>query len=82
MPRSTLKISARAAKQRHLASAPSPSEATAPRLDLAIIEEVCGLHWRVRTGRTILASGFADHADAEAWLDAIIQLETLKPRSP
>ncbi len=43
----------------------------APRLDLAVVDELQGLHWRVRSGGTVLARGFADRADAQAWLDAI-----------
>lgn len=56
------------------------SEQPAPRLDLAAIEEIVGLHWRVRSGNAVLAAGFADRADAEAWLAALQQLEDLKRR--
>jgi hypothetical protein len=68
--------SARAARRRRRGNPADGAADPAPRLDLAIIEEIAGLHWRVRSGRTILATGFADHEQAPSWLDSIIQLET------
>lgn len=55
-------------RRRNPAASADPAPLFDLDLDLGVVEEVQGLCWRARLGRVVLATGFADRADAEAWL--------------